>query len=83
MDAETKEILAEICELLRVEIMRATAVDNSMVALARAILESESPLREKYAVHWDRIIGLAQGAVPPQTSDAFERLGALIEQLKA
>ncbi len=83
MDTETKQILASICEILKAEITHTTAVDNAMIAVARAILESESDLKEKYREQWTRIISPTQGAYPPQMSAGLERLNELIQQLKS
>ena len=75
-------MLASICEILKAEIERATAIDNSMIALARAILQSDSPLKKQYEEHWGKVTFSAQGAVPPLTAESLVRLGELIQRLK-
>lgn len=82
MDKETKQVLASICEILKAEITHTTAVDNAMIAVARAILESESELKDKYQEQWRQIVFSTQGAYPPQISAGLERLNQLIQQLK-
>lgn len=82
MDAETKAVLAAICEILRSEMVYTNSVNNSMIALARAILQGEPQLAEKYREQWAQVALSIQGAAPPHTSRALERLGEIIQRLK-
>ena len=82
MDSETKQVLASICDILRSEMVYTNSVSNSMVALARAIVQGEPALAEKYREQWAQVTLSAQGSAPPHTSDALERLGELIQRLK-
>jgi hypothetical protein len=82
MDAETKQILVSICELFKEQIAHTSAVDNSIIALARAILQSESLLRKPYEDNWAQIVTSAGGAVPPHSADVIRQLDEIIRRLK-
>jgi hypothetical protein len=82
-EADLRETLASICQMLKDEIFYTLSINTMMTALARAILAQEAQLSHAYEREWQQLaFGSPPPSIPP-THGYLEQLDALIQRLRA
>jgi hypothetical protein len=82
MDAETKEILRYVCEMVRDQIQQSSEVNLTMTAVARAILDGDSTLKHRFENQWLSLAFLNPESGQKQVDERLQRLTEIIQRLK-
>jgi hypothetical protein len=82
MDAETKQVLASVCEILKAEINQSVETEKILVSVIKALAERDSEFYQKYSAHMETMNLVSSRGVRDTANDALLRLGRIIQRLK-
>lgn len=82
MDAETKKLIASVCEMLRELVRHQATIENRLEAVLMAIAEKDSSFHSRWKGHVDLIERSSNRDVAVNAEQTLLQLGRIIQKLK-
>ena len=82
MDAETKKLIASVCEMLRELVKHQAATEHQLEAVLMTLAEKDSSFHSRWKAHTDLIERASNRDVAVNAEQTLLQLGRIIQKLK-